>query len=150
MNPTRLALPFLHHETAVSRRDFLTRTGGGFGLLALWSILARAPSAAEASPALKPANPLTPRLPHFPGKGKSVLSCFPDGGPSHIDLFDPKPELAKLHGTPLPGTFKRPVTAMGRTAYTPLLASKRKFKQHGQSGTWVSDWYPEIATCVDD
>src|SRR5262249_21164648 len=56
----------------------------------------------------------------------------------------------KLGGQTLPGSFKRPVTAMGRTAYTPLLPSQRTFKQHGQSGTWVSDWYPEIATCVDD
>jgi hypothetical protein len=79
-----------------------------------------------------------------------VIWCFLDGGPSHIDLFDPKPELTKLAGQPLPSSFKRPVTAMGRTAYTPLLASKRYFKRHGQSGTWVSDWYPEIATCVDD
>jgi hypothetical protein len=55
-----------------------------------------------------------------------------------------------LHGQVLPGTFPRPVTAMGRTAYTPLLGTKRKFAQHGQCGTWVSDWYPEIATCVDD
>src|SRR4029078_3491865 len=73
-----------------------------------------------------------------------------DGGPSHIDLFDPKPTLDKLAGQPLPDSFERPVTAMGKTAYTPLLASKRTFAQHGQSGIWVSDWYPEIATCVDD
>src|SRR5439155_13289492 len=53
-------------------------------------------------------------------------------------------------GHPLPGSFQPPVTAMGRTAFTPLLGSKRKFKQHEQSGMWVSDWYPEIATCVDD
>ena len=83
-------------------------------------------------------------------KAKSVIWCFLDGGPSHIDLFDPKPALNKLAGKPLPDSFVRPVTAMGRTAYTDLLACQRKFRQHGQSGTWVSDWYPEIATCVDD
>ena len=65
-------------------------------------------------------------------------------------MFDPKPALTKLDGKPLPSSFVRPVTAMGKTAFTPLLASKRKFAQHGQSGTWVSDWYPEIAKCVDD
>ena len=88
--------------------------------------------------------------PHFKPKAKSVIWCFLDGGASHIDLFDPKPELNKLHDQPLPDSFKRPVTAMGRTAFTPLLGSKRTFKQHGQAGTWVSDWYPEIATCVDE
>ena len=93
---------------------------------------------------------MAPKPPHFPAKAKSVIWCFIDGGPSHIDLFDPKPELNKLAGKPLPDSFTKPVTAMGKTAYTPLLASQRKFKQHGQSGIWVSDWYPEIATCVDD
>src|SRR5262249_58188240 len=95
-------------------------------------------------------NPNAPRTPHFTPKAKSVIWCFLDGGPSHVDLFDPKPALSKLDGKPLPDSFERPVTAMGNTAYTPLLGSKRKFKQHGKSGLWVSDWYPEIATCADD
>ncbi len=93
---------------------------------------------------------MAPRPPHFRPGAKSVIWCFLDGGPSHIDLFDPKPKLNELAGEPLPSSFKRPVTAMGRTAYTPLLSCKRVFKQYGAAGTWVSDWYPEIATCVDD
>src|SRR5262249_32570777 len=88
--------------------------------------------------------------PHHAPTAQSVIWVFLDGGPSHLDLFDPKPELTRLHGKPLPPSFPRPVTAMGKTAYTPLLASKRSFKRHGKSGLWVSDWYPEIATCVDD
>jgi hypothetical protein len=131
-----------HHERPRSRRDFLTRAGGGMGLLALLSLMDEEARA--------DANPLAARGPHFTATAKSVIWCFLDGGPSHIDLFDPKPELAKLDGKPLPGSFERPVTAMGRTAYTPLLASKRRFQPHGQAGTWVSDWYPEIASCVDD
>jgi hypothetical protein len=79
-----------------------------------------------------------------------VIFCFMDGGPSHIDLFDPKPALGRLAGKPLPPSFPRPMTAMGVTAFTPLLASRRTFKQHGRSGLWVSDWYPEIASCADD
>ncbi|MDV6029866.1 MAG: DUF1501 domain-containing protein [Phycisphaera sp. RhM] len=118
-----------------SRRDLLTKAGGGFGGIALSALLAQDGLASA---------------PHFKPKAKSVIWCFLDGGASHMDLFDPKPLLNKLDGQPLPDSFQRPVTAMGRTAFTPLLGSKRTFAQHGQSGTWVSDWYPEIATCVDE
>jgi Protein of unknown function (DUF1501) len=136
----------LHREMPQSRRDFLTRAGGGLGLLALFSLLERNNRAAEGSPV----NLIAAQKSHFEPAAKSVIWCFLDGGPSHIDLFDPKPELQKLNGKPLPDSFTRPVTSMGKTAYTPLLGTKRKFSQHGQSGLWVSDWYPEIATCVDD
>jgi hypothetical protein len=134
-------------EIPYSRRDFLARAGGGFGLLALSCLLEVDASASDRE---KVANPLTVKQPHFDAKAKSVIWCFLDGGPSHLDLFDPKPELDKLAGKQLPPSIKRPVTSMGYTSATPLLASKRKFKQHGQSGIWVSDWYPEIATCADD
>ncbi len=137
-----------HHEAAQSRRDFLLRAGGGFGSLALWSLLSREAKAGTVEPAI--ANPLAGKMPQFAAKAKSVIWCFLDGGPSHLDLFDPKPTLTKLAGQPLPASFKRPMTAMGKTAYTPLMASQRKFAQHGESGIWVSDWYPEIAACVDD
>src|SRR5947209_14938312 len=133
-----------HHECPCSRRDFLTRAGGGMGLLALLALLEQDGRADE------PTNPLAARPPHFKATAKSIIWCFLDGGPSHIDLFDPKPELNKFAGQPLPPSFKRPVTAMGRTSGTPLLASKRTFKQYGDSGLWVSDWYPEIASCADD
>src|SRR5262245_40851929 len=142
---------FPHFEAAQSRRDFLLRAGGGFGALALWSLLGRdAFSAAAEAIATKAVNPLAPKPPPFPARAKSVIWCFIDGGPSHLDLFDPKPELTKLGGKPLPNSFTRPMTSMGKTAYTPLLPSQRQFAQHGQSGAWVSDWLPEIATCVDD
>ncbi len=143
-----------HFESAQSRRDFLARAGGGFGSLALWSLLSRDAKAVEADSSISAAtqfeNPLAAKSPPLPGKAKSVIWCFLDGGPSHLDLFDPKPTLTKLAGQPLPESFPRPMTAMGKTAYTPLMASQRKFKQYGQSGIWVSDWYPEIASCVDD
>ena len=141
-----------HHQRPTSRRDFLFRAGAGFGGLALTALMASEGRGADgASDKDKIAlNPIAPKPPHFPAKAKNVIWCFIDGGPSHIDLFDPKPALEKLAGKPLPDTFVRPQTAMGKTAYTPLLASQRKFKQHGESGLWVSDWYPEIATCADD
>jgi hypothetical protein len=72
-----------------------------------------------------------------------------EGGPSHIDLFDPKPKLKEMHGQPLPASFGKIITAMG-TANNALMASQRTFKQHGKSGLWVSDWYPNIAEHVDD
>jgi hypothetical protein len=133
-----------HHERPHSRRDFLARAGGGMGMLALLSLIKGEARSEE------PANPLVAKEPHFRPTAKSVIWCFLDGGPSHLDLFDPKPGLKKLDGKPLPDSFERPVTAMGKTAYTPLLASKRTFKQHGESGLWVSDWYPEIASCADE
>jgi hypothetical protein len=72
-----------------------------------------------------------------------------EGGPSHMDLFDPKPLLNELAGKPLPASFGEVITAMGESK-SPLLGSKRTWKQHGQSGLWVSDWLPEIAKCADD
>src|SRR5262245_45775698 len=139
-----------HHELATSRRDFLARAGGGLGLVALAALMDEQSQAAAPPAASTSGNPIRAKKPHFKATAKSVIWLFMDGGPSQVDTFDPKPQLTKLHGKPLPDSFERPVTAMGRTAYTPLLASKRTFKQHGKSGTWVSDWLPEIATCVDD
>jgi hypothetical protein len=138
--------PIPHHQPAQSRREFLLKAGSGFGSLALTSLLVRENSASD----IFASSSARRQLPHFQPKARSVIWCFLDGGPSHIDLFDPKPVLNRLAGKPLPDSFERPVTAMGRTAYTDLLACKRTFRQHGQAGTWVSDWYPEIATCADD
>ncbi|HEX3871605.1 MAG TPA: DUF1501 domain-containing protein [Pirellulales bacterium] len=120
-----------------SRRDVLRASGGGFGAVALAALFGSRSEAGVETQIIKP-------------RAKSVIWCFIDGGPSHLDLFDPKPALTKFAGAPLPASFTRPVTAMGVTADTPLLASRRTFARHGQSGTWVSDWLPEIATCVDD
>ncbi|MBI3697983.1 MAG: DUF1501 domain-containing protein, partial [Acidobacteria bacterium] len=80
---------------------------------------------------------------------KSVIWCFMEGGPSHVDLFDPKPTLEKLAGQPMPASFGRPITAMG-TANNGLMPSKHTFKNYGQSGIPVSDWYPNIAEHVDE
>jgi hypothetical protein len=136
----------MHHKPAASRRDFLARAGAGFGLVALAAL----EDARSAAPPPHAASPLAAKKPHFPATAKSVIWLFMDGGPSHLDTFDPKPQLTKLHGKPLPDSFERPVTAMGRTANTPLLASKRKFAKHGKSGLWVSDWLPETAKRIDD
>ncbi len=126
-----------------SRRDFLFRSGGGFGALALSWLLARDGHAAA------PANPLAAKAPLFEAKAKSVIFLFMVGGPSPLDLFDPKPELAKHQGKPLPPSFGTPVSQFTK-GDTPLLASTRKFQKHGRSGLDVSDLMPHLATCADD
>ena len=94
-------------------------------------------------------DPLEPRPPNHIPTARSVIFLFMEGGPSHIDLFDPKPALARLSGQPMPESFGRPITAMG-TASNSIMPSKRTFKQHGESGIWVSDWLPHIAEHADD
>jgi Protein of unknown function (DUF1501) len=130
-----------HVPTFASRRDFLRLAGGGFGALAL-SALAVAEEKASA-------DPLAPKVPQFPAKAKRVIFLFMEGGPSHVDLFDPKPELTKQHGKPLPASFGKVLTPMG-TGGNNLLASKRKFARHGKCGMDISDWLPHMAKCADD
>jgi hypothetical protein len=72
-----------------------------------------------------------------------------EGGPSHLDLLDPKPLLNQLHGQSLPDSFHEPITAMGERG-APLLAAPRTWRRHGQSGLWASEWIPHIAGCLDD
>ncbi|MEA3209610.1 MAG: hypothetical protein QOE70_2667 [Chthoniobacter sp.] len=137
-------------DTVFSRRDFLLRAGGGFGALALTHLLQGTTlAAAIQEEARSVTQPLLPRNPHFAPKAKSVIFLFMEGGPSHLDLFDPKPKLNELAGQPLPDSFGKVITAMGE-ASSPLLGSKRTWKQHGEGGLWISDWLPEIATCADD
>ncbi len=97
-----------------------------------------------------PANPLRAKPPQFDAKAKSVIFMFLVGGPSHLDLFDPKPDLLKHQGKPLPESFGKPVSCQFTKGDTPLLASTRTFKKHGQSGLEVSDLMPNLAGCVDD
>jgi hypothetical protein len=134
-----------HFRMARTRRDFLLQAGGGFGAMALSWLLARDGHAAGKSSA----NPLAMKPPHFPAKAKSIIFMFMVGGPSPIDLFDPKPELQKRQGQPLPESFGKPVSQFTK-GDTPLLASTRRFRRHGQSGLDVSDLMPHLATCVDD
>jgi hypothetical protein len=132
-----------------SRRDFLRLAGGGFGALAFSAMMAEEAVASGSPSAADLRNPLAPKTPHFAGKAKSVIFLFMEGGPSHIDLFDPKPDLTRMNGKPLPASFGTVITPMG-TGGNNLLASKRKFKKYGQSGMDFSDWVPHMATCADD
>ena len=88
----------------------------------------------------KSAGPLAPKPPHFPARAKRVIFLCMEGGPSHVDTFDYKPKL-----TPTPASRRQ-----GRAAAATLMASPWKFHQHGQSGLWVSDLFPEVAKHADD
>ena len=129
-----------------SRREMLLQSGAGFGALALSYLLRDNPLFAQqaSSP-----NPLRAKPPHFAAKAKSVIFCFMEGGPSHLDLFDPKPLVNRLAGERIPDSFRPVITPMGEF-YSPILASRRRWARHGQSGIWVSDWLPNIAECADD
>ena len=138
-----------------SRRELLLRGGAGFGALALAGLLDAEESRPTAS-RIPPSDGRVPHhavphhaVPHHAVAAKSVIFLFMEGGPSQIDLFDPKPELQRLAGQTLPDSFEQVVLPMGEQR-SPLLASKRRFARHGQSGAWVSDWLPHTAEIVDD
>ena len=137
-----------HKKPAGSRRDFLLNAGSGLSSLALGSMLAQDGLLPRAS-AGAPPNPLRAKSPHHKPTAKAVIWLFMEGGPSHLDTFDPKPELMRLAGQPMPATFGKVITAMG-TANNTLMASQRTFQQYGQSGIWMSDWYPELSRHADD
>jgi len=133
-----------------SRREFLFKAGGGFGALALGYLLGRdGVSTAAAGDAVAAPDPLLAKAAQHRAKAKSVIWLFMEGGPSHIDLFDPKPVLEKMAGQPMPESFGRPITAMG-TANNTLMPSRREWRQHGRSGLWISDWLPNVSTHADD
>jgi hypothetical protein len=126
-----------------SRRDLLRRAGMGFGTLALIDLLRRdGLLAAEGDkPAVRPA---------VKGKAKSVIFLFMGGGPSQVDTFDPKPELAKLDGKDVPESIARDVPRVVRARLNGLFASPYKFRRMGQSGLPVSEIFPETGKMVDD
>ncbi|MEC9004828.1 MAG: DUF1501 domain-containing protein [Planctomycetota bacterium] len=134
-----------------TRREFLWQAGGGFTSLPLLSMLSedgflghQTQAADGASPY---ENPLAPKPPHFAPKAKSVIFLFMYGGPSHIDTFDYKPKMYGMDGKTIDvKTFGRG----GRKNKGRIVEPKWKFKQYGECGKWVSDLFPNVATCVDD
>jgi len=136
-----------------TRREFLRRAGNGCGLLALTGLLgdARLLAADNAistpRSALNPLNPLAAHPGHFLAKAKSVIWIFLNGGPSQIDTWDYKPELDKRDGKTLEGFDND--TGFFPKEVGPLMRSPFSFQQHGQSGAWVSELFPEQAKHVD-
>jgi len=127
------------HQLTLSRRDLLARTGCGFGLLALADLLA-------ANEPHRAAQAYAIRAPHHSPKAKRIIFLYMPGGPSHVDLFDPKPRLAAENGQPLP--FEKP--KLERTKTGNLLASPWKFSRQGDSGIEVSELLPHTARHIDD
>lgn len=119
-----------------SRRDLLRRCGGGAGLIGLATLL-RDERLLGSTPAL---NPLAARPPQHVGKARSVIWLFMNGGPSQVDTWDHKPELARRDGQELEGFDKNTGFFTGNVG--PLMKSPFQWAQHGQSGTWVSDLFP--------
>src|SRR3954451_3718884 len=135
--------PLPHARPTRTRREFVRDAFCGFGGLALASMLQE-----EVARAGTP-DPLGPKSPHLPARARSVIFLFMAGGPSHLETFDPKPLLNKLHGQRRPAEF-------GDARYqfiqkdARLLGSARQFARHGRSGIEVSDLFPHTARCADD
>jgi hypothetical protein len=132
-----------------SRRAFFRRAGGGMGMLALTALLdQQGLLAAAETPDDRRLHPLAPRQPHFPARAKSVIWLFMNGGPSQVDTWDYKPELTKRDGQELKGFDHK--TGFFTDQVGPLMKSPFAWKQHGRSGTWVPEIFPEMAKHVDD
>jgi hypothetical protein len=129
-----------------SRRSFFRTCGLGLETAALAHLLAGDGHAAMGVRT----DPLAPKKPHFPGKAKNVIFMFMEGAPSQLDLFDPKPELEKMHGQPLPESLTKQLKLAFIKPSAAVLASPRKFEQHGQCGMELSDYIPHLASCADD
>jgi hypothetical protein len=137
-------------EQYISRRKFWMEAGMGIGGLALLDLLNQDKllgAECVANPGGKVDSPLAPKPSHFKPRAKSVISLFMSGGVSHMDTFDYKPALEKYNRMPMEGHGDIKV----RQGYPgPLMKSPFTFKQYGQSGAWVSEVFPNIATIVDD
>jgi len=139
-------MPFPPDELERSRRAFLTSAASGIGGLALASLLQEDLFAEDAA-----ANPLAARPPHFAPRAKACISLFMAGGPSQVDLYDPKPMLTKYAGQPLPESLTREVNFPFLDKYSStLMASPQKFIPQGESGLEFSDMLPGIGSCADD
>lgn len=134
-------------ECGHTRREFLWQTGAGFTGVALAAMLAEDGflSKVRASDSINSLDPMAPKLPQFAARAKRVIFLFMYGGPSQVDLFDPKPSLSAKNGQTIDIESRKGVINKGT-----LLGSPRKFEKHGASGIEVSDLYPHLAKCVDD
>jgi len=130
----------------ITRRWFFEQCGVGLGAIALGRLFQQNGLAAP----LAAVNPLAPKQPHFPGKAKNVIFLFMAGAPSHLELFDYKPELAKWNGKLPPAELVKGYRAAFINPNSTLLGPKFKFAKHGQSGAEVSELLPHFSEIVDE
>src|ERR1700689_4973931 len=123
------------HPVAVSRRWFLKQCGVGLGAIALQNLMGNCAAATPASPA----DPLAQKVPQYPAKAKNVIYLFMAGAPSHLELFDYKPQLAKFNGTMPPPELLKGYRAAFINPNSKLLGPKFEFEKYGQSGAEVSE-----------
>ena len=139
--------PWNPHRPALSRRDFLTRTGLGLGALSLQTLgdPAAATGTLDGLSSMASLSPLAHKPPHFAPKARRIVHFFLNGGPSQVDTFDPKPALAKYAGQPLPGEYLRTERKTGAALPSPF-----KFSRYGQSGLEISEVFARTAAHADD
>ncbi|MBM3832890.1 MAG: DUF1501 domain-containing protein [Verrucomicrobia bacterium] len=144
--------PLFEQRLHLTRREFFGRSASGIGAAALAWLMGRDALAAQAGASAGGASGL-PGLPHFAPKAKRVIYLFQNGAPTHVELFDYKPKLKEMHGKPVPEEYlgsKRFSTMTGNPKGKLMLSPVEPFKQHGQSGAWVSAFLPHIASIADD
>src|SRR5438105_314857 len=129
-----------------SRRDFLATSASGIGMLAVAELLR-----GEGLLAAEPAGTSPAARAHFAAKAKNCICIYLEGGPSQIDLFDPKPKLTELHGQKLPESLTKNVRfAFIQKEGAVVLGCPRKFKRHGECGMELGEWLPHLGTVADD
>jgi uncharacterized protein (DUF1501 family) len=128
------------------RREWLVRSGSGLGAIALTWLLDSDGRLHAFDPTPLPANPQAPRKPHFEPKAQRVISLFMDGAPSHIDLFDPKPELTKRAGEQLPESITKDRPGVGGAK---IVGMRSEFQKQGRAGIELSNWLPNLAAVAD-
>ena len=149
ISPEQEAFYFSLHTA--TRRLFLKQCAFGLGSLALGQLLGSCGQQdGGAASQFNPTNPLQPRSPHFPGKAKSVIYLHMAGAPSQLELFDYKPELAKLDGQDCPQSFLEGKRFAFIRGVPKMLGPQATFQQRGQSGAWISDHLPHLATVADE
>src|SRR5580765_2722091 len=134
-----------HDPKLITRRWFFQQCGVGLGAIALGTLFRESGLAA-----LAPGNPLAPKQPHFAPKAKRVIFLFMAGAPSHLELFDYKPQLAKFDGTLPPAELIKDYRAAFISPSSTLLGPKFKFAKYGQCGAELSELLPHLGTVVDD
>jgi hypothetical protein len=140
-------MDFEQYRKIQSRRKFFRSCAGGIGTIALANLLGA--DGYGATDSLN-TNPLAPKPPMFAPKAKNVIFMFMEGGPSQLDLFDPKPELEKWNGKPLPASLTKDLQLAFIKPTAAVLASPRKFTPQGKSGMVLSDWLPHLGEVADD